>query len=140
VFAKVDDQAPWREYKRLEEVPDLANGFGSSAEMWIGPGNLTFIRMVEPGEDFDAYTDYCFSSRGKLLQVGYELRTAWGWAFSMGGPVEDGSIRAHAKGFVNTSTGKPIAKPESSDDVRQVLKPTLYMDTKQLPFSNLLSK
>jgi hypothetical protein len=143
VFAKVDDQQPWREYKRLEDVPELALGFGISAEMWRGAKQTFLISTDEPGDDFDAYTEYCFDKGGKLISLAYELRTAWGWAFRMGGLVQNGDIHTDSIGFFSTKTEKPIPKPQSpvsADEVRNALKPTLFLQANQLPFFELLSR
>lgn len=80
------------------------------------------IRTKEPGEHFVADTEYCFDSRGELIHLAYELRTAWGWAFRMGGPVDEGAVRAESTGFLSTDSNKPIPKPENADDVRGALK------------------
>jgi len=140
VFAKVDDNQPWREYTRLEDVPELALGFGISAEMWKGYNSSFLIRTVEPGEDFWSYTEYCFNKDGRLIRLAYEVRTAWGWAFQMGGPVMNSAIRADSSGFTSTETGKAIPKPQGAGDVGEALKPTLYLEEKRLPFYSLLSR
>lgn len=140
VFAKVDDNQPWREYMRLEDVPELALGFGTSAELWAGDNGSLLIRTVEPGEDFWSYTEYCFNKDGQLTRLAYEVRTAWGWAFQMGGPILNGAVRADSRGFSSTETGKAVPKPDGADDVREALKPTLYTEERRLPFYSLLFK
>jgi hypothetical protein len=140
VFAKVNDDQQWQEYKDVKAVPELAPGFGTLAEMWTGHEKTLLIRTDEPGEDFAAYTEYCFDSGGQLIRLAYELRTAWGWAFRMGGPVSNGTVRAESTGFFDTETNKAIPKPESADDVREALKPSLFLKSNRLPFSRLLSR
>lgn len=139
VFAKVDDQQPWKEYKRVEEIPELSLGFCTSAEAWTGQNHGLLIRTEEPGEDFIAYTEYCFAPGGLLVHLAYELRTAWGWGFRTGGPVVGGAIHTDSKVFFSTDNEKPIPKPEGADDVRDALKPSVYLTLDHLPFSKLLS-
>lgn len=139
VFAKVDDQQPWKEYKRVEDIPELSLGFGVSAEAWNGRNHALLIRTEEPGEDFNAYTEYCFDQSGRLVQVAYELRTAWGWGLRTGGTVIGGAIHADSRVFFSTENERPIPKPEGADDVRDALKPSLYLTLDRLPFSKLLS-
>lgn len=139
VFAKVDDQQPWKEYQRAEDIPELSLGFGISAEAWTGQNHALLIRIEEPGEDFNAYTEYCFDPRGQLVHLAYELRTAWGWGFRTGGPVIGGAIHADSRVFFNTENERPIPRPEGAEDVRDALKPSLYLTLDRLPFSKLLS-
>jgi hypothetical protein len=138
VFAKVDDSEAWREYRSIEDVPALDPNGGISAQLWTGTGGTSFVRTVEPGEDFWIYTEYCFTKGGQLSRVGFELRTAWGWAYRLESPVENGTIHDASSGFFSTQTEKSIAKPEQADDVSQALRPTLYPQASQLPFSKLL--
>jgi hypothetical protein len=138
VFAKVNDSAVWREYRGIEGVPALDLNGGISAQLWTGTGGTSFVRVVEPAEDFWIYTEYCFAKGGQLRRVGFELRTAWGWAYRLESPVENGTIHDASSGFFSTQTEKSITKPEQADDVSQALKPTLYPQASQLPFSKLL--
>jgi len=140
VFAKVDKDKPWQEYKSIKAVPELALGFGTLAEVWKGHEKAIFIRTDEPSEDFEASTEYCFGGGGQLIQVAYDLRTAWGWGFRMRGPVRDGALRIESSEFFSTEGNRPIPKPDNADDIRDALKPSLFMNTNQLPFSRLLSQ
>ncbi|HTX75579.1 MAG TPA: hypothetical protein VMD29_05175 [Terracidiphilus sp.] len=140
VFAKVDDKQPWKEFGRVADVPELSLGFGTSAEMWSGRNHGLLIRTEEPGEDFDANTEYCFGQGGKLVQVAYEIRTAWGWGFRMNGNVLNGALHTDSKVYFNTETGKRMLRPEGADDIREALRPSLFLTVNQLPFSQLLSK
>ena len=137
VFAKIDDKNAWREYRSISHV--LALDGGISAQLWLGTDGRVFVRIAEPGEDFWAYTEYCFNRSGNLVRVNSERRRAWGWNYRLEGPVESGAIHAATSGFFSTQTDKPIPKPEEADDVSQALIPTLYLETKQLPFSKLLA-
>jgi hypothetical protein len=139
-FAKVNEKHSWREYRSIENVPVLDLDGGISAELWDGPSGSFIVRIVEPGEDFWTYTEYCFNKSGKLDYLGFELRTAWNWAFQLDGSVENGALHNNFEGFFSTRTKKPVRRPESANDVRDALKPTLYLQAKQLPFSKLLLK
>jgi hypothetical protein len=139
VFAKVNDHGPWREYRGIESVPDLVLDGGISAQLWDEANGSFSIRTVEPGGDFWTYTNYCFVRSGELARLSFEVRTAWGWAYRLEGPVENGAIRATTSGFSDTKTGEPVPRPGQADDVSQALKPTLYLRARQFPFSNLLA-
>jgi hypothetical protein len=140
VFAKVDDGHTWREYRSVENVRALDLDGGISAQLWEGQDGSFLVRTVEPGEDFWTNTEYCFNKNGKLDQLRFEVRTAWGWAFRLNGSVEDGAIHEDSTGFFDTTTEKPITRPVGADEVPDALKPTLYLQAKQLPFSKLLLK
>lgn len=139
VFAKVDDQQSWKEYGRIDDIPELSLGSGISAKTWQSRDHALLIRTQEPGEDFNAYTEYCFDQEGRLMHLAYELRTAWGWGYRMRGPVIDGAIHADSRVFFSTENERPIPKPDSANDIRDALKPSLYLTVERLPFSKLLS-
>jgi hypothetical protein len=121
-------------------VPELELGFGESASLWAGQDGHLLIRTEEPGEDFAAYTDYCFNNAGDLVQLRFELRTAWGWGYRQEGSVERNAIAGRASEFFSTVTGDRIPKPQQADDIADALKPHLYLLKTQLPFSRLLLK
>ena len=139
VFARVDTREPWREYRSIDKVPDLDLDGGISAQLWYGTSGSILIRTVEPGEDFWTYTDYCFAKWGRLNRLGFELRTAWGRAYRIEAPVEGGAIRDASRQFFDIETQEAIPRPEQADDVSDALKPTLYLQTRRLPFSKLLA-
>jgi hypothetical protein len=124
----------------VKDVPELELNSGQFAQYWkAGDGNA-FIRMEEPGEDFNAYTDYCFDKAGHLVYLRFELRTAWGWGFREYGPIANRILTLQKSEFFSTKTEEPIAEPEQASEVPEALKPHLYMREPQLPFSKLLSR
>jgi hypothetical protein len=127
------------EYKRLE-MSRHSPSVSAPLRRWRGDKHTILVRTDEPGQDFEAYTEYCFSKDGQLIHLAYELRTAWGWAFRMGGPIKDGAIHNDSSEFVNIETEKPIPKPQGADDVREALKPALFLQANRLPFYELLSR
>jgi hypothetical protein len=138
VFAKVDDRQPWTQYKRVEGIPELSLGFGTSAETWTGPDGALLVRTEDPGEDFNAYTDYCFNKTGELVHIDYQLRTAWDWGFRMAGLVMDGTLHTNRRAFFSTESEKPIPRPKGADDIPDALNPVLYRTLSKLPFAHLL--
>ena len=140
IFADPDGKHGWREYRNLKDVPEIELGFGASALLWAGREGDLLIRTEEPGEDFAAYTDYCFDSMGHLVQLRFELRTAWGWGYREEGRIADKKIAPQTSEFFSTKTEEPIAKPEQADDVADALKPHLYTLKSELPFAKLLSR
>jgi len=140
IFADSDGQHGWREYRSVKDVPELQLGFGQLARFWAGLNGKALIRLEEPGEDFNAYTDYCFGKTGHLLSLRFELRTAWGWGFREEGPVLNGTLRPRMSEFFNTKDEQPVTRPEQADDVPDALKPQVYVQMSRLPFAQLLSK
>lgn len=140
IFADPDGEHGWSEYRSVKDVPELQLGFGQLARFWAGPDGKALIRLEEPGEDFNAYTDYCFSKTGHLLSLRFELRTAWGWGFREEGPIVNGTLRPRTSEFFNTKDELPVTRPEQADEVPDALRPHLYARTSRLPFAKLLSK
>lgn len=140
IFANSDGKHGWHEYQRIEEVPVLELDAGVAALMWYGSDEKVLISMQEPGEDFGAYSDYCFDKTGRLLQIRFELRTAWGWGYREEIQNTQGKLTKRKSEFFSTSSEKTIPKPEQANDVPEARKPTLYLRMSQLPFSKLLSK
>ena len=101
---------------------------------------MVLIRMEEPGEDFAAYTDYCFDKDGQLVALKFVLRTAWGWGFREEGPVMKGQLITQTSEFFDTSSEAPVKRPEQADDIPDALKPSLYVRKSRLPFAKLLPK
>ena len=101
---------------------------------------MALIRLEEPGEDFAAYTDYCFDKAGQLVAVRFELRTAWGWGYREEGPVVNGKLTRQTSEFFSTKTEAPITRPEQAADIADALRPHLYARKSRLPFATLLSK
>jgi hypothetical protein len=136
VFAKVNDDAPWREFANMQAVPEIVNGV--SAQVWNGPKDSLIVRTAEPGEDFWSFTDYCFDQGGNLTRIRFQLRTAWGWGFRVDEAVENSALRNKSETFFDTKTQKPIARPDQADDIREAMQPTIYSRVSRLPFSQLL--
>ena len=139
VFAIVDRQG-WREYRSVDDVPEVALGAANYAYLWVGRDRNVLIRMQEPTEDFAAYTDYCFDPTGHLVHLKFELRTAWGWGFREEGPVLKGLLNIHTSEFFSTNTEERISRPGQAADIADWLKPQLYLRKSQLPFAKLLPK
>jgi hypothetical protein len=140
IFAAPDGKHGWREYRHLTDVPELELEFGESARWWAGRGGNFLIRTEEPGENFAAYTDYCFNKAGQLVQIRFELRTTSGWGYEQEGPIAKGSVMPQTSEFFSTKTGKSITKPDQAMDGAEALRPHLYLLKSQLPFSKLLSQ
>jgi hypothetical protein len=139
IFADFDGHG-WREYQNLKSVPEIQLNSGSAARLWLGGAGSYLVWVEEPGEDFATYTDYCFDRTGHLLELRYELRTAWGWGYREEGPFANGKLKPDVSEFFNTKTDKPIKRPEQAADVPDALKPRIYLSASQLPFFKLLSK
>jgi len=129
----------WREYK-AKAVPELELNLGSAAQVWPGTNGSLLVHVQEPGEDFAVYTDYCFDKAGKLTQLRYELRTAWGWGYRQEGPLAGSNLKSETSEFFDTKTGQHIERPEQAGDVPDALKPRIYQKKSELPFFKLLPK
>lgn len=139
VFARVDDHSVWREFRTIEEVPELGNDGGISGQFWRDSRGNALAYTVEPGEDFWIYTRYCFNAAGELQGVGFEIRTAWDWGYQLEGAALNGELRIQSAHFFDTSNDRPISRPNGADDIPEALKPTLYLTVTKLPFANLLA-
>jgi hypothetical protein len=141
VFADPDGKGDWKEYRTLQEVPQLANDSGEYAGLIAGNDGQVLIITQFPGEDFTAYTDYCFDKEGQVVQVRFELRTAWGWGYRNEGTIVKGNLSPRTSEFFDTKTENPIPKPgEDGDEILASVKPHIYLRKSQLPFSKLLPR
>lgn len=139
-FAKPDEEHGWSEYRNIKDVPELQLEVGHFASVWEGLDGKGFIRLEEPGEDFAAYTGYCFDKAGRLVALGFELRTAWGWGYREEGPVVNGSLKRQSSQFFDMKNEATITRPEQAGDIPDALKPHLYIQKSRLPFAMLLPK
>jgi len=140
ILANPDGKQGWREYQSVKDVPELQNNAGEFALLWSGHKGSSLVRTQQPGEDFAAYTDYCFDSTGQLLQLRFELRTAWGWGYREEGAIRKGLLVPVTSEFFDTKTNMHIVKPQEAADITDALKPRLYLRESQLPFYRLPTK
>ena len=141
IFADSDGKHGWREYRSVKDVPEIQlDAGGAFAWLWAGRDGHVLIRIEEPGEDFSAYTDYCFSKNGQLEQLRFELWTAWGWGYREEGPIANGALAPQTLDFFSTENEEPITKPDQADDIHDALRPHLYLRKSQLPFARLLHR
>lgn len=138
IFAEVDGKSGWREYHRVGDVPALDLDGGESALLWVANDGHMFIKTEQPGQDFIAFTDYCFDKAGELTELNFELRTAWGWGYRQERPIAKGAIVPRLSEFFDTETGKVVPKPEQANSVPDALKPQIYLHVSNMPFSRLL--
>jgi len=139
-FADPDGQSGWKEYPGPEAISQLYGEGGVFARQWKGVDGKFLIRTEEPGEDFTAYTDYCFDRTGDLIQFRFELRTVWGWGYRKESPISNGLLASNESEYFSLKTDLPIAKPDDAENIPDALSPRLYMKQGQLPFSKLLAK
>lgn len=139
-FATTHGHGQWREYGSIQAVPELDNDDGQSAQVWREDNGASFAYFVEPGEDFWRFTRYCFDSNGQLREVGFEIRTAWGWGYRLEGSVARTEVQVKSSQFFNTESGKAISKPDGANDIPDALKPLLYQSPSNFPFANLLKR
>lgn len=140
IFADPDGKQGWREYRSVKDLPELQNDAGEFAGLWAGRDGRVLVSTQEPGEDFASYTDYCFDSTGQLVQLRFQLRTAWGWGYQEEGPIRSGILTSKKTKFFDTKTEMPIIRPGQAADIPEALKPRLYIRKSKLPFFKLLSK
>ena len=140
IFANPDGKHGWREFRNVKDVPVLELGIGQLARLWTETHGMALIRLEEPGEDFAAYTDYCFDKDGRLVALKFTLRTAWGWGYREEGPVANGELTPQMSEFFDTGNEAPVKRPEQADDIPDALKPQLFNRKSRLPFAKLLPK
>jgi hypothetical protein len=137
IFANSDRKQGWHEYQNVTDVPALELGMGQFARLWAGTQGMALVRLEEPGDDFTAYTDYCFEQDGQLIALEFTLRTAWGWGYREEGPVTRGELAPQLSEFFDTTDEAPIKRPEQADNIPDALKPHMYTRKSRLPFANL---
>lgn len=138
VFADPDGKHGWREYGSVKHLPELENDAGELALLWVRGDRKILVSTQEPGQDFAAYTDYRFDSKGRLIHLRFELRTAWGWGYREKGVIREGRLVPDRSEFFNLETGAHISKPAQAGDVPDALKPELYVRESELPFFKLV--
>ncbi len=136
VLAKTSDQAPWSEYRSLQDVPDLTLSGGTTALVVLKKSGS--VTIVKPGQTFWIYTRYCYGEDGALGGVGFEVRTYLGWGYRMEGSALQGGFSANSREFFRTKDGKTIRQPEGVADAPMNLQPTLYLSLDKLPFAALI--
>jgi hypothetical protein len=140
IFADPDGKHGWHEYRNVKDIPELEQGLGQFAASWTSPEGKLLIKLQEPGEDFYAYTDYCFNKAGRLIALRFELRTAWGWGFLEDGPIAGGVLKPRTSLFFDTENEATIPKPDQSAEIPEALHPQIYHQKSRLPFAKLLPK
>jgi hypothetical protein len=137
-FAQTDHQSDWQEYQSLYSVPALSPASGVSAQFWQHKRGTPLVTMVEPGQDFQIETKYCFDEAGQLKTVGFEIRTALGWGYRAEGTATGGVFNASSSQFFRLKDGKTTRQPDFVEGVPPALKPKLYLRVSELPFAGLL--
>jgi hypothetical protein len=137
-FAKVNDQSDWQEYRSLDAVPELSFASGKSAQFWRPKHGTQSVTLVEPGQDFEIETKYCFDEVGELESVSFEIRTALGWGHRVEGTVKGGVFSQSSSEFFRLRDGKTTPQPDFVGGVPQALEPKLYSSVNKLPFAVLL--
>ncbi len=141
VFAQVDATHGWAEYQNSEAVPQLSLNGGVSAQIWIAPKKEMLVRTAAHGKDFTAYTESCYSGRGYLVYVRYELRTVWGWNYRAEGPIIMSRFHRSTEQYFDSKSNQPlVVRPQQADDFPNMLIPVLQMRSEFLPFAKLLEK
>ncbi len=138
MFADPDGKNELKEYRTMDAIPELSNDGGAFARLWTGTDGKVLIRIEEPGEDFAEYSDYCFDRTGQLIQLRFELRTAWGWGYRTEGPILKGTLAVKMGEFFSTKTEAHIKRPQQADDIPDALKPGICLKKSKLPFFKLL--
>jgi hypothetical protein len=137
-FARVNNQSGWQEYQSLDAVPELSIASGMSAQVWHPKYGKQSVTLVEPGQDFEIETKYCFDEGGELESVSFEIRTALGWGHRVEGTARGGVFTESSSEFFRLKDGKTISQPDWVGGVPQALEPKLYSSVSKLPFAGLL--
>ena len=139
MFAHGDAQHSWKKFVKNADLPTLELGEGQFAKIWRNSQGNLVVSLDEPAEDFGRFTTYCFDHANRLIAVQFELRSAWGWAYEEASTIRNGKCLISSSEYFSTKTDKPLAKkPDSADDIKDALKPDLYLSIDRLPFYSLL--
>jgi hypothetical protein len=137
-FAKINNQSDWQEYQSPDAVPELSFASGMSAQFWHPKHGTQSVTLVEPGQDFEIETRYCFDQGGDLESVSFEIRTALGWGHRVNGTVMGGVFNQNSSEFFRLKDGKTTPQPDLVGGVPRALEPKLYSSVSTLPFAGLL--
>jgi len=137
-FAKISNQSDWQEYQSLDAVPELSSASGMSAQFLRPRHGTQSVSLVEPGQDFEIETKYCFDEVGELESLSFEIRTALGWGHRVEGTVTGGVFNQSSSEFFRLQDGKTISQPDWVGGVPRALEPQLYSSVSKLPFAGLL--
>ena len=137
-FAKISNRSNWQEYQSLDAVPELSLASGMSAQFWRPRHGTQSVTLVEPGQDFEIETKYCFDEVGELESVSFEIRTALGWGHRVEGTVRGGAFNEISSEFFRLKDGKTTPQPDFVGGIPQALEPKLYSSVGKLPFAGLL--
>src|ERR1700722_16314847 len=137
-FAKINNQSDWQEYQSLDAVPELSFASGISAQFWRPRHGTQSVTLVEPGQDFEIETKYCFDEVGELESVSFEIRTALGWGHRVEGTVRGGVFNESSSEFFRLKDGKTTPQPDFVGGIPQALEPKLFSSVGELPFAGLL--
>jgi hypothetical protein len=137
-FAKTNNQIDWQEYQSPDAVPQLSLASGMSAQFWQHKHGSPSATIVEPGQDFQIDTRYCFDEGGQLESVSFEIRTALGWGHRVEGTVMGGVFNESSSEFFQLKDGKTTPQPDWVGGVPRSLQPKLYLSVSELPFARLL--
>jgi hypothetical protein len=137
-FAKTNNQSDWKEYQSLDAIPELSLASGMSAQIWQHKHGTPSVTIVEPGQDFQIATRYCFDEGGQLESVSFEIRTALGWGHREEGTVMGGVFNESSSEFFRLKDGKATPQPDFVGGVPRSLQPKLYLRVSELPFAGLL--
>lgn len=139
VFAHVDAQQPWTEFKNIESIPKLVLGEGVSAEVWTAPNGTLLVKTSAPARNMVTYTVSCYSKAGYLDSIQFELRTDWGWYYKAEGPFVMSRFHRSTEQYFDAKSNQPlVVRPQQPDDFPKILIPVLYKRAKLLPFADLL--
>jgi hypothetical protein len=137
-FAKTSEQSDWQEYESLEAVPELSLASGMTAQFWRHKHGTPSVTIVEPGQDFQIDTRYCFDEGGQLESLSFEIRTALGWGHRVEGTVMGGVFNESSSEFFRLKDGKTTAQPDFVGSAPPALRPRLYLSMGELPFARFL--
>jgi hypothetical protein len=138
VFADPDGLNHWREYKGLKAVPEGNPDGAVFARIWAGSNGQDYVLVQWRNQDWTWSAEYCFDGSGRLTQLRYELRTAWGWGRREEGPFANRKFAPETSEFFDTESERPIKRPEMAADVGSDLEPKIYRKKSRLPFSRLI--
>jgi len=139
VFADVNGDSHWTEFRDARSIPELNIDEGLMARLWPGTDGKTLVLIEYDGQDFGKNTEYCFDKDGVLTQMRYEIVTAWGWGYRENGHVKDKMLVTEAKEFFDNKTRAIIPEPVGQNVEPAFLTPKLYLKMSDLPFAKLLA-
>ncbi len=137
VFAK--QRKSWSRFADAKSVPEMDEQSGAVAQYWR-TAHASFVQLVNYGDGYARYHEYCFGPDGKLSRLGFEARTIRGWGFAQTSTVTTkGQLEPIAARYFDLRSQRTINPPDAVKDEPWIVNADIYRRFDKLPFAKLVA-